>query len=174
MRIECPGCETAYEVSESQMRPGRSVRCAQCDRQWVPLAEPAEAAALPSVEPVPETAAAFTIPEPPDDEHFADPPVTADGQVRLRRSAAPRPMPATGVAPAMAGLRIAGFRLRRPPLPWLWLWSSLRPSGLGWAASVLVLAGLLVAAGHWRMAIMQGWPPSVRLYTALGARSPPT
>ena len=174
MRIECPGCETAYEVPESQVRPGRSVRCAQCDRQWLPFAEPAGAVMLPSVEP--ETEAAFAVPELPedpelpDDEDFTDPPVTADGRVRLRRSAAPKP--ALAIAPVMARLRIARFRLPIPLLPWIR--SSLRPSGLGWVASVVALAGLLVAAGYWRMAIMQDWPPSVRLYTALGARSPPT
>jgi hypothetical protein len=39
---------------------------------------------------------------------------------------------------------------------------------MGWAASLLVLAGLLVSAAHWRTPIMQHWPPSIRLYTMLG------
>jgi hypothetical protein len=44
--------------------------------------------------------------------------------------------------------------------------------GLGWVASLVVLAALLVSAAHWRAPIMQHWPPSIRLYTALGAQAP--
>jgi hypothetical protein len=43
---------------------------------------------------------------------------------------------------------------------------------VGWAASLIVLAGLLVSAAHWRAPIMQHWPPSIRLYTVLGAPPP--
>ncbi len=43
---------------------------------------------------------------------------------------------------------------------------------IGWAASVLLLAGLLAGAAHWSGAIMHGWPPSARLYVALGVARP--
>ncbi len=36
MRIACPTCDTAYEVPESALKPGRKVRCARCETQWAP------------------------------------------------------------------------------------------------------------------------------------------
>lgn len=49
----------------------------------------------------------------------------------------------------------------RPPAP---------PRGLGlaWAASVLVVVAGLGAAVVWRDQIAQVWPPSLRVYVALG------
>ena len=41
--------------------------------------------------------------------------------------------------------------------------------GIGWAASLILLAGMLGSAVHWRGAIMHDWPPSARLYSAFGA-----
>jgi len=40
--------------------------------------------------------------------------------------------------------------------------------GLAWAASVLVVLLLLVAGFRWRAEIAAAWPPSARLYSALG------
>ncbi len=36
MRIVCPACETAYDVPDRVVSPGRSLRCARCRTQWVP------------------------------------------------------------------------------------------------------------------------------------------
>ncbi len=147
MRIECPDCNAAYEVPEAQIRPGRSVRCVRCEGQWRPAGElPKPIATLPAVEDGPDVAA-------PDQ-------AVRDGVVRLRQSAAPAPLvPAGGVAVDHAA---------SPRLPGLLLtaWG-------GWAASLVLLGLLLVSAIHWRGTIMQGWPPSIRLYTALGATPPP-
>ncbi len=38
----------------------------------------------------------------------------------------------------------------------------------GWAASILFLAALVWAAVAWRGDVMRAWPPSERLYSALG------
>jgi len=45
-----------------------------------------------------------------------------------------------------------------------------RPSRvlLGWIATILVCAGAGFAAYHFRPAVMHAWPPSIRLYRALG------
>jgi predicted Zn finger-like uncharacterized protein len=42
MQIACPGCAATYEVPASRLTPGRSVRCASCNRVWKPelLAKP--------------------------------------------------------------------------------------------------------------------------------------
>ena len=186
MRIECPGCATAYEVPASQIRPGRSVRCACCDRQWLPAPDPV-AVACAVVEEVPEAPAGLTIPEMPSGQ-AGDAALAGGPRVQLRQPSAATPAALGSVTPIVArfGLRLALpaqllhrvqllHRIRllhriqllrriRPPTAW----------GVGWAASLVVLAGLLVAAGYWRTPIMQGWPPSIRLYVALGAQSPPT
>ena len=82
--------------------------------------------------------------------------------------------------PAIAAVRAASTLLRASairvpavpceisagPVPPHWA----RPTwGIGWAASVLLLVGLAAGSAHWSRAIMQGWPPSIRLYAALGA-----
>ncbi len=40
MRINCPACDTAYDVPEAALAPGRMLRCARCRSEWVPV--PAE------------------------------------------------------------------------------------------------------------------------------------
>jgi predicted Zn finger-like uncharacterized protein len=58
MRIICPACETAYDVPEAALAPGRILRCARCRSEWVPV--PAEDAPQQSIEetiPAPPTAA---------------------------------------------------------------------------------------------------------------------
>ena len=158
MRIECPGCEAAYEVPEAQIRPGRSVRCARCALQWQPAGESVPMALSEAAEADAPVDADATAADPPSGslaQGSALPsgglPGTASGP---RRAATPQPV----VAAAAGG----------PPRPSreLAAWSA------GWVLSVIVLAGLLLSAAHWRHAVMRGWPPSIRLYTALGA-SPP-
>ena len=159
MRIECPGCDAAYEVPEAQIRPGRSVRCVRCAVQWRPGGEPVEAVVAPSpVEPPGEAPADPGDFDPGNEEAGRDEPVR-DGVVRLRQSGVPAQLIPVD-EPVAQG---AGASLRK-----LATWR------MGWMASLLLLGGLLVSATYWRMAIMQDWPPSVRLYTTLGAGPPQT
>ncbi len=44
------------------------------------------------------------------------------------------------------------------------------PVGLLWVASLLLLAAMGWAGLHYRQEIMRAWPPSARLYLALGLR----
>ena len=44
---------------------------------------------------------------------------------------------------------------------------------VAWAASVSLLLLLAAAAVHWRTDVMAAWPPSERLYAALGLFVPP-
>jgi predicted Zn finger-like uncharacterized protein len=44
-----------------------------------------------------------------------------------------------------------------------------RQALVAWAASIVVLVGLGVAAVQFRAEVMQGWPPSQRVYAVFGA-----
>jgi predicted Zn finger-like uncharacterized protein len=59
MRIICPACETAYDVPESALAPGRLLRCARCRSEWAPMPteqepEPLTEATSPVVPPAPK------------------------------------------------------------------------------------------------------------------------
>ncbi|MBP0495613.1 zinc-ribbon domain-containing protein [Pararoseomonas indoligenes] len=43
-----------------------------------------------------------------------------------------------------------------------------RAPALAWAASLLLLAGAAAAAWHWRIDVVEAWPPAARAYVALG------
>ena len=162
MRIECPGCAATYEVPEAQIRPGRRVRCVHCTVQWQPAGQS-------SVEAVGQAGAERLL----EAEGVPPDPPASGGIARLRRPSAPAaggvrvvaPLPATEIG---MHVRLA-MLLQRQNLP---MFLRRKKWELGWAASLIVLAVLLSASVHWRMAIMQAWPPSVRLYVALGAQPP--
>jgi predicted Zn finger-like uncharacterized protein len=44
MRIVCPACETAYDVPDAVLAPGRTLRCARCRSEWVPVVQPIDEA----------------------------------------------------------------------------------------------------------------------------------
>jgi predicted Zn finger-like uncharacterized protein len=37
MRVACPACSADYEVPDALLTPGRTVRCARCGGEWVPI-----------------------------------------------------------------------------------------------------------------------------------------
>jgi predicted Zn finger-like uncharacterized protein len=130
MRIVCPNCAATYEVPMALLKPGQTVRCARCAREWTPPfdAPPPMAGEPPMSDTRPEP---LSAPEEPR-EPFA-------------RPIHPPPLPPKPVA------RSGGVALR-----------------LAWVASLVVL-GVLVWGGYaQRTAIMQAWPPSIRVYAALG------
>ncbi|HUB49773.1 MAG TPA: zinc-ribbon domain-containing protein [Acetobacteraceae bacterium] len=93
MRIVCPTCSAAYEVRDSLLAPGRTVRCARCGEQWVPI----RVAPPPSSfsEPEPDAEPATELPPGPP---FTAAPLTA--MERLARQPAPLPREPKGLAAA--------------------------------------------------------------------------
>jgi predicted Zn finger-like uncharacterized protein len=68
MRIVCPTCSAAYDVPDSLVTAGRSVRCARCGGDWTPVAVaapepdlPPPPVAAPAPVPVAEPAAAAVV-----------------------------------------------------------------------------------------------------------------
>jgi len=127
MRIVCPICSAAYEVRDTLLAPGRTVRCARCGEQW---------AAVP---------ASGTTPREASDE----PPASG---TPLERSA--------GMPPQTAMDRLASHPAALPNAD-----SRLRAA---WAASIAVLLLCGLSAIVWRADLMRAWPPSTRLYDAIG------
>jgi predicted Zn finger-like uncharacterized protein len=147
MRITCPNCDAAYEVPEALMTgAARPVRCARCATVW----RPAETAPPP----LPPALAAA----PPAD--------VADASINFAPATAhpglgpvPRPPLVAEGPPALRrardGRRSAGLALFA-----------------GWVLSLAFLAALVWSGWHWRAAVMEAWPPSIRLYAAIGLDRP--
>ena len=194
MRIACPKCSAQYEVPPAMIGGGKDVRCARCRAIWHVGTEqpPPEPAATPRVaEAVGETAAATHVPyaavptlsavapnaaaEPastPSPEPFAPAPevlapATAPALIAATTGLVSvdwdKPMArAEGMSfsdrPAMADY-IRDIRVER---------RGIAPVLAAWALSLAVVAGGLAAAYYYRVSVMDSWPPSQRLYTALG------
>jgi predicted Zn finger-like uncharacterized protein len=159
MLIECPRCRARYQVAEGLIGPaGKSVRCAKCGNVW--LARGIEA---------PTDDAPLQWPETPGRPGRSD-----SGEAPSPDAAAP---PAAE-DPALAEFRAAqdeakaGFA-RFPEAP-----ASGAPprrgmataAVIGWVATFLVLGAAGWGAYTYREAVMQAWPPSERVYLALGLR----
>ena len=88
-------------------------------------------------------------------EPAGQPPLTDSPEPMTRSSTAP----AVQATPTLLGQILDRLSFARPGEPAL---------VAGWAVSIAVLVGLAWAAVTWRSNVMHAWPPSERLYTALG------
>jgi predicted Zn finger-like uncharacterized protein len=145
MRVACPECAAEYHLPPAlaaRVAEGRSVRCARCGASWVPEAPGGEDEAG-------DTAVPMDAPAPPQAFEAGEPPP--------RPSSAPLPSPSPSAAAETAE---AGAPEGR---------SGGRVAGLAWGASVLLLALAAGAAWHWRVDLVEAWPPAARVFIALGA-----
>lgn len=147
MRVACPSCSAVYDIPDRMLAAGRAVRCARCQHQWVP-----QAAEPPAVEP-PATQPPATQPPPRPAPAEPEPAfVAAEPPVRTAEAG----------PPAISAMdRLA---MEAKPLPG----ESRGPLRTAWAASVLLLILAAGAAYVWRAPLMEAWPPSHRVYAALG------
>ena len=94
-----------------------------------------------------------------------DPAVASSAILEPEPDLPPEPLPEPPYsAPIPAPLAATEPLLAAPPQP------AQRPLPLllAWAGSALLIILLVAAAIAWRAPIMHGWPPSTRLYAALG------
>jgi predicted Zn finger-like uncharacterized protein len=172
MRIVCPFCEATYEVPKSLLRgDGQVVRCARCEREWVP--EPAQPAAVrrlsapaPALPPALGAKIGQQVGEhafSTDDEGEGVEPGArphAGGGLSEEPAARPRrPEVVAPVLPLAAGssMRVSLLSRRMQLI-----------SALAWAASLAVLAAA-AATVYVRQAEIQAiLPASERLYRLLG------
>ena len=145
MRIVCPSCSAAFEVPELRLMPGQAVRCARCGTDWMPLAGPESAA---ESEPTMVMQAAKPAKQP---------------------LPAPGPEPTVVFQPALLMQDAPPAGKRTPIHDGLNLAAAAGPALIAsWAVSIAAVAGLVWAAVAWRGDVMNAWPPSERLYMALG------
>ena len=183
----CPACTASYDVPDALLGGGRSVRCVRCLREWQP--------GQPTVTPLPsvQTRAAWPDAAPPDAAgpdvrdaphfdapDFAVPDLDVPDVGRPRFDAPQDEAPARpDVLPAVpqdSDDRQAWRNVLLPP-------HEGRGRGLGatgretawvgWLASLVVLTALVWAAIAYRAEVQRAWPPSIRLYTALGMHAGP-
>lgn len=151
MRIVCPSCDAAYEVPDAMLSGApRKVRCARCGAEWAPAAITEAPLAFEE----PEEPEPPPPPAPPIEPPVVEPPARQEPRLhplRARHEIAPPPMEPLAheeSRPARGGARAV----------------------VAWVLSVLVLVGLGAAAVQWRTQVMAAWPPSQRVYVALGLR----
>ena len=90
MKIECPSCQTVYDIPEAAVPdPGRDVQCAACGRAWF-LMRHSGAAGLPETPPA-QRAPAPAAPR--------QPPSHPDADAALPAAPAPAPLPDAEQAP---------------------------------------------------------------------------
>ena len=141
MRITCPTCGAAYDVPAERLAGGRTVRCARCGSGWVPPVDDAL--------PEPPLLAPPQAPEPPPvPEVLPGTPVPEPPETVVPNPSDPESEPP---------LTAAAGRLRQG-----------LPIFLAWAASLVLLGAFVWAMIAWRTGVMRAWPPSERLYAALG------
>jgi predicted Zn finger-like uncharacterized protein len=151
MRIACPSCKAEYDVPETMLAGRNAVRCARCGEEWRPLGiDPAEAlpAVIPAESPAMSHAAPATMEPEAEDEHFAP---ADDGAIPLT-------VPSLFVPPRTPRAVLPKAPPRR------------RGGGIvgGWIVTIVILVALGYGAYAWRDRMMEAWPPSTRLYAALG------
>ncbi len=147
MRIACPGCAAEYEVPDAALAAGpRMLRCARCATQFR-AALPEAGAAAPPVSP-----RAAEQPAAVDRERPAEAGLRAgDGPARPPPTRGPSRHSPIDPAPEEAERRSGGAGLV-----------------LAWVLSLALLGGAGWAAFAYRAEVMEAWPPSIRLYEALG------
>jgi len=163
MHLTCPQCHTEYEVPDAALiGRARSLRCGDCGTKFT-------APALPE----PVLAAAALPPEMPPNQDIAEAVIIQEEAVEAEVADAPdasfepaeegtEPVTAETVAPLSATRTIPAppkFTAPPPPAP--------KPNReLGVSVLVVLLLIGIVLAEH--RAIGHVWPPSLRLFNALG------
>ncbi len=147
MRIICPSCQATYEVPETLLAGGKAARCARCGTEWMPLPATAPAAAdSPPRAPEPEAAAGTEDTGEPAEEALRPAPAWPRSIDSIDDDRPPPRDDEIDLAPPGRSVMIA------------------------WIISLLIIAALIWAAFAFRAEVMGAWPPSARLYAAIGLR----
>jgi predicted Zn finger-like uncharacterized protein len=160
MRLSCPNCQTEYDVPDAALTGrSRTLRCATCMTQWkVPALamyrdEPGVVETKPEAPAAPEPAAREAVTVAEISAEAVPEPVGAADETMVRE--APEPV---RVSLLKTSREVAAEAAPEPP------------SQRGLRISVLVVLLIIVAVLAAHRAIGHFWPPSLRLFNALGLR----
>ncbi len=193
MRITCPSCQAAYDVPASVLAARRMLRCAKCAMNFVPTVE-GDTIAMPAPEPEPRAVSSAPMPPTQDQEALrrqvvATPPNDPAPPPRLPEPELARTPDDARAMPAERDLADspprpdAPLRTRENPAANLFVPREpdldldlpepprRTPAAVVatlWVLSLALLGGLGWGFVSYRQPIMQAWPPSARLYAALG------
>ena len=162
MRVPCPSCQIEYDVPDAALTGrARTVRCSNCMTKWkVPALEMYRKPETPDLEPV--TAPQIADEPEPDLDPSADrddtPEPIADEAMAEPVEAEPAPQPELG-QPARPSVLTASKDAEPSPVMH-------EPPLMRISLLLLLLIIVLVLAEH--RAISNLWPPSARLFNALG------
>ncbi len=168
----CPACTASYDVPDALLGGGRSVRCVRCLREWQP--------GQPTVAPLPPVAmrAAWPDAAPPDaaGPDAFDAPDAGRPRFDAPQDEAPALADVPHAAPQDFDDRQAWRNVLLPPHegPGRGLGVAGRDvAWVGWLASLVVLTALVWAAIAYRAEVQRAWPPSIRVYAAVGMHAGP-
>lgn len=154
MRIVCPSCAAVFDVPKVRLAPGQAVRCARCSTDWTPLALPEPASDTPAAEP----------PEPPG--IAVEPPKPEPAGAHAAAPMANQPTSGPSVQRHATQGHLPSIR---SVLDRLNLTTATEAALIAaWAVSIALVVGMAWAAVAWRGEVMHAWPPSERIYAALG------
>lgn len=160
MRVSCPACAATYEVPDDLIGAGRRLRCARCGENWLAAPEaPPDGAALAGAS-GPETVTPGT-PGPGPAPEAAPPPAAAPPPPAGREAMAPPPQRSRTRPPQVID----------PPLPRSGDAAPPRRDQallLAWAGTAAAVLALAAGLALFRAEVMAAWPPSQRLFIALG------
>ena len=198
MKIVCPSCDAVYEVPEKVVTSRRKMRCARCSTDWVPAdtlapldgtdapplppearpqafgkaasaPPPAEAGAWPPPEPAAPAGTGYVLVDPVPEPDLPEP----EAHPEARRDDEPyqlalRPETHINVFATRDAGTVFGNASPLTARP-----VTKPPPVLAWLLSVLVLVAFIGGLVVFRESVMKIWPPSERLYAALGLVAQP-
>lgn len=186
MRLVCPSCEATYEVPDAVLGAApRRLKCAKCQQEWTvdPAVDGLAAAGASRTGPMARLAAAGIMEDTgvasggaPSRSMLADPGFAderdavapADGELAMRPDG---PLPPLGEVQwkpiASPGASRTAASLTVPPRERS---PRLMAALLAWVLTVVTLMVIIAASYIWRADVMRVFPPSQRVYAALGIR----
>jgi predicted Zn finger-like uncharacterized protein len=163
MRLACPSCRAVYEIPDALIGGSRRLRCARCPAEWVATPAP-EAPAAAQGRPDDAAARAGL-----GERVAAESAAAAPASIGPTSLPPPTSDPAPSLRPEARPSLVSGGRPETRPAP------AAQPrraraltTVLAWLLTFAVLGAGAASCYRWRGEVMAAWPPSQRVYAALG------
>lgn len=165
MRLACPSCRAVYEIPDAAIGASRRLRCARCPAEWV--ATPATV--------TPALATQARLDDGPAKAGHSERPAAEPAVTATSVGAASQPTSMSDTAPSLRteGRPSLVSGLRQDPRPVAPTAAAPRrpralTAVLAWLLTFAMLGAGAASCYRWRGEVMAAWPPSQRVYAALG------